>query len=147
MTTMTVARQGNDGQEFRWRVLATRRAVKLIRDLAEVHVRAWNLDGRLDDVRLVTSELLTNACHATPGRPIEFGMYVAAETLVLEVWDSSPRPPIRKEAADDEVSGRGLAIVAAVADAWGHRFPPVGGKTVWAEFPGAASAPRDLAVP
>jgi anti-sigma regulatory factor (Ser/Thr protein kinase) len=134
MIGKTVTRHGKEGQEFRWRVLAAPMAVKLIRDLAEVHLRAWGLDAKVEDGRVVTSELLTNAYRATPGLPIEFGMYVLAGTLVLEVWDSSPGTPVRREARDEDLSGRGLGIVEALADAWGHRVSPDGGKTVWAEM-------------
>jgi hypothetical protein len=54
------------------------------------------------------------------------------ERLVIMVGDPSPDMPVRAETHDaDQLSGRGLVIVSALAEQWGaYRVPS--GKIVWA---------------
>jgi anti-sigma regulatory factor (Ser/Thr protein kinase) len=85
-----------------------------------------------DATAIVAQELLTNALqHAGP--PVNMRAHVTSERLVVEVQDTSalvPRPTI---AADHDDGGRGLALVAALTDAWGMRLSRTG-KTTWGEF-------------
>jgi anti-sigma regulatory factor (Ser/Thr protein kinase) len=90
-------------------------------------------DPIADDVRLTTSELVTNVVMHT------------ADGGELRAWDPQPDVPLRLEVEDRDpavpaspaepppVGGRGLAIVDAVADDWGIDEQP-SGKVVWAEF-------------
>ncbi|GAA3292877.1 hypothetical protein GCM10020295_13280 [Streptomyces cinereospinus] len=88
---------------------------------------------------LITAELCANAVRhgRVPGR--DFHVRPAAEAdgerLRLEVSDTRAerRPVITIPTAPDAESGRGLLLVAALADGWGvidRRRGP--GKTVWA---------------
>jgi hypothetical protein len=47
--------------------------------------------------------------------------------------DRSALPPVPRRSGRDDERGRGLALVSALADAWGVRLG-LGGKTTWAEF-------------
>ncbi|MFD0772850.1 ATP-binding protein [Streptomonospora algeriensis] len=76
---------------------------------------------------LLLSELATNAlCHTRSG---DGGAYnvrlcLAAGALKVEVEDDGPlgaQVPAQRTASPDDESGRGLALVAAFADAWGPR--------------------------
>jgi hypothetical protein len=63
----------------------------------------------------------------------------------IDVHDSSPAPlpPACHHDADDE-NGRGLTVVAAIAERWGWRPEPFG-KVVWCELavtPGHAEPDR-----
>jgi hypothetical protein len=51
----------------------------------------------------------------------------------VEVTDASADSPSPRDAAADEDSGRGLALVENLARRWGVRAAPGGGKTVWFE--------------
>jgi anti-sigma regulatory factor (Ser/Thr protein kinase) len=92
---------------------------------------------RADDVELITAELVSNAIRHTPsGRDGgEFTLTVHAEPgwARVEVSDAGtgewngPR-----DAADDDEYGRGLAIVAALADKFGHDVR-ASGQAVWVE--------------
>ena len=92
---------------------------------------------RADDMELIAAELASNAIRHTPsGAPGgEFTVTVHAGQgwARLEVSDagtgqwSGPR-----DADDDDEYGRGLAIVAALADKLGHDVR-AGGQVVWAE--------------
>lgn len=85
----------------------------------------------VDTVELLTSELVTNALvHAHAAE--ELVVCVEASHIRIEVTDSVDRPPVRKVAGPDSLTGRGLAIVDALALAWGvDRAAGGRGKRVW----------------
>jgi anti-sigma regulatory factor (Ser/Thr protein kinase) len=89
----------------------------------------------LEDVRLATSELVSNSYqHAgnPPGHPIKVTLDLRPDRLRLEVVDRSvfdPTPETRRERDDVQF---GLAILDRIADGWGRIDPPEGG--IWAEF-------------
>jgi len=100
---------------------------------------------QLDDAATATGELFANAVrHASrgPGDTVTVAIECTERVLRVIVADRSPvlpRPRTVDEAAE---SGRGLAIVAALADSWGTAPPEPGtpGKKVWFTIgrPGAA---------
>ncbi|MFJ8361358.1 ATP-binding protein [Streptomyces sp. NPDC093984] len=50
--------------------------------------------------------------------------------------DANDTLPTPRDASPDDESGRGLTLVAALADDWGAEPRPGGiGKTVWFELP------------
>jgi anti-sigma regulatory factor (Ser/Thr protein kinase) len=117
---------------------------------ARAHVRmvlkSWDVGGDLpDDVEMVVSELIANAVNASTGpdgRPlyVDGRMPVAwlrlltnGTTLRAEVWDEAPGVPARREASEDDESGRGLDLVDALAAESGW-FAARSGKCAWAEF-------------
>ena len=106
------------------------------RDLSLCTLAAWDLEGRTDDVRLCVSELATNALthstHCGPG----FHLTMSAEEDIVrvEVHDASPHPPQLRRPTDDDISGRGLHIVAMLCDDWGVEDHGVTGKVVWSRF-------------
>ena len=88
--------------------------------------------ARMDyDVLVVMTELVTNAVRYAPGS-VEVGLTAGPGAIVLSVTDSSDDPP-RKRAADIH-GGRGLIVIEQLANRWGVRFLPGGGKTVWCQF-------------
>ena len=103
---------------------------------ARVTLDEWGLAKLADDVKLVVSELVTNAVQAT--LDYELGSNVAlvlAETngeLLVLVWDAASDTPEPASPAVDDVHGRGLQIVSALANRWGTAPGEHGGKVVWA---------------
>ncbi|MFD7227701.1 ATP-binding protein [Streptomyces sp. NPDC059881] len=99
----------------------------------------WDDERRAiaEDVLMVVSELVTNAClHA--GGPLELVLHCTPDRLRIEVTDASPVPPRPRPHADPAVpGGHGLVVLARLARAWGS-VPHGSGKTVWAEV----AAPR-----
>lgn len=95
----------------------------------------WGLAewDRAADVSLCVSELATNALvHGVPpGRGFLLRMRWDGAVLRVEVHDSGAGVPRIADEADE--GGRGLFLVAALAEKWGvgERDP---GKVVWAEF-------------
>jgi DNA-binding NarL/FixJ family response regulator len=95
-------------------------------------LRMWDLDELTESVTLLVSELVTNAVvHA--GSDVEVLVRLTDGTACVEVTDSSESVPAPREASLEDSSGRGLALVEAMARRWGVRPCPGGGKTVWFE--------------
>lgn len=98
-----------------------------------------------DTVRLIVSELATNAIQHTRGQSPVFTVDMALERderLRIGVTDSHPRHPRRLPAAVQQDNGRGLVIIRwLVAERGGRLFvqsTPEGGKTVWIALPWTA---------
>ena len=112
------------------RVANEDRAVQRVRDQVRAVLRAWSVEPSVrDDVVLLTSELTTNAIvYGSP--PIELRLRDAADHFVLEVFDSAAYLPRRLRPTPDDEHGRGLQLVAMLAEQWGTR-PTARGKAVW----------------
>ena len=102
---------------------------------AEVSARlvAAGRHDLLDEARLVTSELVTNAVlHARGCTGVDL---VATDGgFRIEVADRTHTPPIFGHATERSMTGRGLRLVARLSRAWGVRQTETG-KVVWAEVP------------
>jgi len=97
----------------------------------------WRLGHLIEDTVLITSELATNVVNHTKGTGDYFELVLRRRdgVLVLEVSDSYQwqMPELRK-ATPEDLCGRGLYLVDALAESWGVR-PRSTGKTVWAQLP------------
>jgi anti-sigma regulatory factor (Ser/Thr protein kinase) len=92
-----------------------------------------DLSYLIDDVRLVASELATNAVlHAR--QPFTVSLCGDACLVVLSVHDPSHQSPIRGTAQSSDTHGRGLAIVESVSHDWGVDRNNGTAKSVWASF-------------
>ena len=96
---------------------------------------AWGMGHLSDDAELLASELVANAAEHGDGNPISLALRRHAGPdgqpgITCEVTDTSPAMPRRIEADPDAERGRGLAIVAALAQSSGVRATH-GGKTSW----------------
>ncbi|NSC20360.1 ATP-binding protein [Streptomyces albus subsp. chlorinus] len=106
---------------------------------------SWGLDkdaDAMDRLRLIVSELATNAVQHTCGRSPAFTVELRLEDdarLRMGVTDSHPRRPRRLPAAVQQDNGRGLLIIRTLAAESGGRMRVTpaadGGKTVWVELP------------
>jgi len=107
---------------------APRRARRLIEGLIPQG------DAAADDLRLVTSELVTNVIQHTDGGGTLWAIDRRPQgPLHLEISDHDPSLPHRNGTAGAR-GGRGLHIVDHVCDRWGVRSIDGDGKTVWAEI-------------
>jgi two-component sensor histidine kinase len=96
----------------------------------------------IGDATLVVSELVGNSIrYATPlrGGVLEVSWSVDPGCLRLRVSDGGGRSvPARHDAGPEDVRGRGLAIVAALARDWGVEVGQDGKgpmSTVWVDLP------------
>lgn len=120
---------------------STADSVRAAREFVAEAVAAWNLPGVAEDLRLVISELVGNACrHAVPPGADPEDVRVLVQLRLLRdrsavacvVADSSPGAPMRVDAHHFAESGRGLGLVAAFSREWGWNPVPGHGKVVWA---------------
>jgi CheY-like chemotaxis protein len=96
-------------------------------------LRRWDCGDLLDVVTLLVSETVTNAIvHA--GSEVEVSVELRPETVRIEVYDSADIMPVPRDAADEDTSGRGMALIDAMASSWGVE-PRPNGKSVWFEVP------------
>jgi anti-sigma regulatory factor (Ser/Thr protein kinase) len=129
-------------QSFSQLLSSTRRGARLARLLAVGELHAWGLSPCvIDRAEHIVAELSANA--ALHGRVrgrsfrLALGLDVTAGTLRVAVSDArgdrlpAPAATGRPEEAE---SGRGLLLVAALADRWDTEPYPPSGKTVWAEI-------------
>jgi Histidine kinase-like ATPase domain len=110
---------------------------------------SWRLGAEhIDTVELLLSELAANAVQASDiaePRPasdpvcrelrlIGVRLLDLADSLVIEVWDASPKPPILIKPSSELEHGRGLQIVNALSTRWGYYDVRTGGKVVWCQL-------------
>jgi DNA-binding NarL/FixJ family response regulator len=102
----------------------------------------WDCADQLEVVTLLVSEVVTNAIvHA--GTEVEVSVELKADAIRIEVTDKESGLPTPRDASDEETSGRGLALVDALASRWGVESRPVG-KVVWFEVPRLDEAASSL---
>ncbi|MGW0827665.1 SpoIIE family protein phosphatase [Streptomyces sp. NPDC002845] len=115
-----------------WEVPSDPAAVSGVRSAAERKLTEWGLDACTFTTELLLSELVTNAIRHASG-PIHVRL-LRDRALICEVSDaSSTSPHLRNATATDE-GGRGLFLVAQLAQRWGTRYTPRG-KVIWTEQP------------
>ena len=87
----------------------------------------------VDAVRLVTSELATNALlHAHTAFLVRLDGL--EQVVLLTVRDDSISLPEKRAPQTTDPSGRGLEIVEIVSHRWGFDTDGAGSKAVWASF-------------
>jgi anti-sigma regulatory factor (Ser/Thr protein kinase) len=118
----------------------------IARRVVRAGLRATGEVSNVDDLELITSELVANAVSST-GHDIT--VTVTAEfggSVLLEVSDDGPGWPYPRasEGEPPEIGGLGLHIVEELAAAWGC-VPNIGrGKTIWVESPPPKDRPPTI---
>ncbi len=99
------------------------------RALVRAALEQWRADDLVDTVALLLSELVTNAVvHAAAAPTV--AVHLLPDRVHVEVADSDTSQLEVRHPPPSAESGRGLALVEALADAWGQVALP-GGKVVW----------------
>ncbi|MFE3637736.1 SpoIIE family protein phosphatase [Streptomyces sp. NPDC059168] len=115
-----------------WEVPSDPAAVAEVRSSVVRRLGVWGLEELSFTTELILSELVTNAIRYGRG-PI--GVRLLRErSLICEVSDRSTTSPHLRYAASTDEGGRGLFLVAQLAERWGTRYTP-NGKIIWAEQP------------
>ncbi|MGH9102736.1 MAG: ATP-binding protein [Acidimicrobiales bacterium] len=116
------------------RFLPEARSVGAVRRFVASALAEWDHAWEIDVVVFLTSEVVTNAVvHGGPYGPsqqLEVRVARRAGVVRVEVADGHPGVPVPGAAGPDETSGRGLALLEALACAWGTS-PGDPGKVVW----------------
>jgi len=115
-----------------WDVPTDPAAVADVRSSVTRRLAEWGLDELAFTTELILSELVTNAIRYG-GAPIRVRV-LRERALICEVFDSSSTAPHLRYAGMTDEGGRGLFLVAQLAERWGTRYLPTG-KVIWAEQP------------
>ncbi|MFF6994792.1 ATP-binding protein [Streptomyces sp. NPDC008313] len=129
--------------EFAMRFTSTPRGARLARRLVSHRLDDWGHPYTTpinETLTLITAELTANAVRHghVPGRDFHVQLILVEDTFRIEVTDTraEKQPPASPPATyPHSESGRGMLLVAALADDWGvSPRPAAPGKTVWAEL-------------
>ncbi|WP_431772843.1 ATP-binding protein [Streptomyces cucumeris] len=128
---------------FPQRLPSTRRGARLARLFAVEQLRTWPVPpGVVERAEAVIAELAANAALHGRVQGRDFRLTLthdeATGTLRIEVADTlgEKTPVLGPLPAPDSETGRGLHLIAALADRWGTELHASVGKTVWAELDG-----------
>jgi anti-sigma regulatory factor (Ser/Thr protein kinase) len=113
-------------------------SVARARALVSRQLATWGLDELEFTAELVVSELVTNAVRY--GRPPVRLRLIHDRAVLCEVTDAGSTTPHLRRARTFDEGGRGLFLVAQLAEHWGTRHARQG-KTVWAELNESADFP------
>ncbi|MFJ3706805.1 ATP-binding protein [Streptomyces sp. NPDC090053] len=101
--------------------LAEPEEVAGLRNVMHVHLTRWGLPELIDAAQLCVTELVVNVIkHVGAGTPTTLAVSMNGTCLRIEIHDPDTRAlPTLLEAGVDAETGRGVALVDAVADRWG----------------------------
>ncbi|MFI8339372.1 SpoIIE family protein phosphatase [Streptomyces sp. NPDC085639] len=119
-----------------WDVAADPALVSEIRAASVSQLERWGLEESAFATELLLSELVTNAVRYGSA-PIRVRL-IHDRNLICEVHDASSSAPRMRQSATTDEGGRGLFLVAQLAQAWGTRYT-TDGKVIWAECTLAAA--------
>ncbi|MGW4912729.1 ATP-binding SpoIIE family protein phosphatase [Streptomyces sp. NPDC004270] len=125
-------------QVARWDLEPDPAAVAGARSSVSEQLSTWGLEELDFTAELVVSELVTNAIRY--GRPPIQLRLIHDSALLCEVSDGGSTTPHLRRARTFDEGGRGLLLVAQLAEDWGTRHARHG-KTVWAELNESAGFP------
>ena len=108
-------------------------SASLAREFVRSELLTAGLPQLVDDLRLVVSELVTNAVsHARTSSTVVLER--SGPSVTLTVRDCSPSLPLLEAADSMAGGGRGLGIVDVLSCDWGVTSPLGEPKSVWAAF-------------
>ena len=108
-------------------------SVPLARRLVRDVLRTWAAPQDRADAELLVTELVANVVDHAGVDVLTLELALAGAWLRIGVVDGSAVRPVIRELSTAEERGRGMQLVAAIADRWGAEDHN-GGKRVWFEL-------------
>jgi hypothetical protein len=119
------------GKHYELRIVAEPQRFAAVRKIVQAHLRHWELAELVAAAQLGVTELLGNVHrHVGPDQECRLSMEAYQGGLRLGVHDPSPVLPELHQPGVEDLSGRGLALVAALSKEWGAEQDGEG-KVVW----------------
>jgi anti-sigma regulatory factor (Ser/Thr protein kinase) len=106
-------------------------SVPTARHFVESILSGWGFRDLGWVATLIVSELAANAALHARGDEFKVRISTGNDSVRLEIQDTSQRLPQQRLYSRDATTGRGLKLVAELAQDWGVE-PTKDGKTVWA---------------
>jgi anti-sigma regulatory factor (Ser/Thr protein kinase) len=113
-------------------------SVPLARRLVRDVLQTWRAPHDAQDAELLVAELVANVVDHVGGEVFTLQLELAGAWLQVAVVDGSAIRPIVRELSHEQERGRGMRLVAEIADRWGADDHD-GGKRVWFELSPAGS--------
>lgn len=115
-------------------------SVRSAREFGVASLSAWGMPEVAENLRLIISELVGNACRHAVADDLPALTRVALQlrslpehdAVVCMVADPSPHGPVQVDAHHFAESGRGLGLISAFSREWGWNPLEGNGKVVWA---------------
>lgn len=142
MNHVIAPRTGSEEPVYRADFAMGEHSARHLRRILRLYLKGWGLADVADAAELAFTELIANVVRHVPGRRCQTFIFRLpdGEGVRVEVADDCPKVPVAIEGDVLDEGGRGLVLVAAVADKWGVETRRDGcGKTVWFECLAAAS--------
>jgi anti-sigma regulatory factor (Ser/Thr protein kinase) len=115
--------------EVHWRFPPAARSVPEARRAVSATLFEWGMDGLVDTVVLLASEIVTNAVlHARTDLTVSVS--TEGSGVRVTVLDGSPVPPALRHHSATSTTGRGIQLLDMLADSWQAELSPQG-KAVW----------------
>ncbi|GAA4727307.1 hypothetical protein GCM10023328_01860 [Modestobacter marinus] len=111
-------------------------SVPLARRLVREVLATWQAPQDREDAELLVTELVANVVDHAGGDVLSLELSLAGPVLRVGVRDGSAVMPVIRELSLTEERGRGMRLVAAIAERWGCEAQGTG-KRVWFELPPA----------
>lgn len=111
----------------------TATSVPLARRLVRDVLRVWDAPQDREDAELLVTELVANVVDHVGGDAMTLELTLGGAWLRIAVVDGSGVRPVIRELSHERERGRGMRLVAAIADRWGVEDHH-GGKRVWFEL-------------
>ncbi|MBB3085083.1 ATP-binding protein [Geodermatophilus sabuli] len=106
-------------------------SVRVARRLVQDLLQAWRAPHDTEDATLLTTEVVANVIDHVGGEAsFTLEVTLSDEWLRIAVVDGSAVQPLVRELDVTAARGRGMRLVAGIADRWGVE-PHSGGKRVW----------------
>jgi anti-sigma regulatory factor (Ser/Thr protein kinase) len=115
-------------------------SVPLARRLARDVLRTWQAPHDRGDAELLVAELVANVVDHVHGDLLTLELALTGTSLRISVVDGSAIWPVVRELSRERERGRGMQLVAEIADRWGVEED--GGKRVWVEMSAPARKQR-----
>ena len=132
-------------KQYELRLTAEPQRLAVVRRIVMAHLRHWKMAEAVDLCLLGVTELLANVHrHVGPDAECLLRLSCGADGLLrCEVHDTSRALPRMLTPDEEEINGRGLALVAALSADWGAQVEE-SGKVVWFTL---RTAPQPVEVP
>jgi hypothetical protein len=119
-------------KQYELRLTAEPQRLAVVRRIVMAHLRHWKMAEAVDLCLLGVTELLANVHrHVGPDAECLLRLTAGSDGLLrCEVHDTSSALPRVLPPDEEEINGRGLALVAALSADWGAQVEE-SGKVVW----------------